>query len=45
MRLANAVQVLVPENKPGEKTEISYLELDFATEIPASKFTLQALRP
>jgi outer membrane lipoprotein-sorting protein len=40
-----ARMVLVPENKPGEKTEISYLELDFTTEIPASKFTLQALRP
>jgi len=35
---------VVPADKPGEFTEITYKELKFDVQIPASKFTLQALR-
>jgi outer membrane lipoprotein-sorting protein len=35
---------VVPADKPGEFTEITYQELKFDVSIPASTFTLQALR-
>jgi len=35
---------VVPADKPGEFTEITYQELNFDVKIPASTFTLQALR-
>jgi len=35
---------LIPEDKPGEFTEIIYENLEFNVEIPASKFTIQGLK-
>jgi outer membrane lipoprotein-sorting protein len=36
--------MLIPENKPGEFTEVIYESIEFDVEIPASTFTLQALK-
>ena len=44
-RNAPATMMLTPEDKEGEFTKISYLEIDFDVEIGADKFTLQALKP
>lgn len=39
-----ATMRLEPHDKPGEFTEVRYLDLDFDADIPASTFTLQALK-
>lgn len=33
-----------PQDKPGEFTEVRYVDIDFDVEIPDSRFTLQALK-
>ncbi|MBN2798156.1 MAG: outer membrane lipoprotein-sorting protein [Deltaproteobacteria bacterium] len=43
-RMAPAVMTLVPADSPEEFTKVTYISLDFHTEIPASTFTLQGLR-
>ncbi len=43
-KLAPARMMLVPEDKPGEFTEVVYDELDFDVELPDSMFSLQSLR-
>jgi len=42
-RLPRRIKV-IPADKPGEYTEISYAEMEFDVEIPDSTFSLQALR-
>jgi outer membrane lipoprotein-sorting protein len=44
-RMVPAKMTLVPAEKPGEFTEISYVSLDFDVSIPDATFTLQALKP
>ena len=44
-RQAPATMTLTPAGKPGEYTSFSYISLDFDVAIPASTFTLQALKP
>lgn len=39
-----ATMTLIPADKPDEMTQIKYIELDFDAEVPASTFTLQALK-
>ena len=43
-RLVPALMRLIPANKPGEFTEVRYVELEFDVKMPESTFTLQALR-
>jgi hypothetical protein len=40
-----SVMRLIPADKPGEFTEMTYLSIDFDVVIPESTFTLQALKP
>ena len=35
---------IVPEDKPGEYTEMQYLEIDFSVELPRDLFSLKSLR-
>jgi len=42
-RTAPTKMTLVPADKPGEFTQITYDDLQFAADIPSSTFTLQAL--
>lgn len=44
-RMAPGKMVMVPADKPDEFTAFVYESLDFDVAIPASMFTLQALRP
>lgn len=43
-RMVPATMLLKPADKPDEYTRVSYVELDFDVEIPASTFSLQALK-
>ncbi|MBT3221785.1 MAG: outer membrane lipoprotein-sorting protein [Proteobacteria bacterium] len=43
-RQVPALMRLIPENKPGEFTEVRYVELEFDVEMDDSTFTLQSLR-
>ncbi|MCB9665132.1 MAG: outer membrane lipoprotein-sorting protein [Alphaproteobacteria bacterium] len=43
-RTVPRVMRLTPADKPGEFTEMRYVELDFGADIPTSTFTLQALK-
>jgi outer membrane lipoprotein-sorting protein len=43
-RLVPARMRMEPEDKPGEYTEMTYLELDFDIKIPENTFSLNALR-
>lgn len=40
-----AVMTLIPADAPDEETRVTYVSLDFDADIPASQFTLQALKP
>jgi outer membrane lipoprotein-sorting protein len=44
-RLVPTVMTLIPADKPGEFTSFTYVSLDFDVALPASTFTLQALKP
>jgi hypothetical protein len=35
---------VLPQDKPGESTTITYLEIDFVTPVTEKEFSLQALR-
>jgi hypothetical protein len=43
-RVVPSVMEMHPEDKPGERTTIRYLELDFDIEIDPSFFSLQNLK-
>lgn len=43
-RMMPATSLLVPADKPEEFTRISYIQVDFETKVPDSRFSLQALK-
>lgn len=43
-RLVPSLMTLIPEDEPGESTEIRYLELKFDPELPDNMFSLATLR-
>ena len=39
-----AVMTIIPEDKPDEFTQFTYVNIDFTTPVSARDFTLQSLR-